>query len=378
MSNSSLVTYTNISPFRNSPRNQPITKITWHHCAGVISLEAFDKIVHTPGRDMSANYCIDKDARVGLFCPEGDRSWCSSSSWNDNRSVTIEISNSSVGEPWPISDKVFNKAIELTVDICKRNGIKELTFTGDKNGSLTFHYMFAATGCPGTYIKNKAQEICRLVNSRLNQNNNTTTTTSSSTTSFKTGQLVSISNSAVYYSGSSIPNWVKSQKWYISSISGDRAVLGKNEKGDQNIQSPINTKYLTLVTTRPVSSTFKSYTVSLKSTTRIFKEPGVTVPLGTVGAQGTYTIVDEKTINGVKYGKLKSGVGWVKINNSNDTTIRVGDKVKVLKNVQFNNKPFKVYCSSYTVLEIKNNRVVISSDGKNVTCAINITNIEKI
>ena len=147
MSNSPLVEYTHISPFRNHPRNQPITKVTWHHTAGVCSLEQFDAIVHRPGRNMSANYCVDKDARVGLFCPEEDRCWCSSSAWNDNRSVVLEISNSKMGDPWPISDKVYKKCIELTVDICKRNGIKKLTFTGDKNGSLTFHRFYAATGC---------------------------------------------------------------------------------------------------------------------------------------------------------------------------------------------------------------------------------------
>ena len=144
---SPLVEYTNISPFRNSPRNQPITKITIHHMAGVATLEQFDAIVHKPGRNMSSNYAIDKDARVGLFCPEEDRSWCSSSAWNDNRAITIEVSNSKLNGDWPISDKVYNKLIDLCVDICKRNNIKELTFTGDKNGSLTFHKFFSATGC---------------------------------------------------------------------------------------------------------------------------------------------------------------------------------------------------------------------------------------
>lgn len=149
--NSNLVTYTRISPFKNSPRNQPISKITIHHMAGVASLESFGNIVTTPGREMSANYAIDKDARVGLFCDEKDRSWCSSSPWNDNRAVTIEVSNSSTGGNWPISDKVYAKLIDLCVDICKRNGIPKLTYTGNKEGSLTFHSMFAPTACLPIY-----------------------------------------------------------------------------------------------------------------------------------------------------------------------------------------------------------------------------------
>ena len=36
--NSPLVTYTKLSPFKNSPRNQPISKIIMHHTAGVVSV----------------------------------------------------------------------------------------------------------------------------------------------------------------------------------------------------------------------------------------------------------------------------------------------------------------------------------------------------
>lgn len=177
--NSSLVSYTRISPNKTSPRNQPITKITIHHMAGVMSVEDFGKLVANPGREMSSNYCIGSDGRIGLFCEEKDRSWCSSSPWNDNRAITIEVSNSSVGGDWPISDVVYNSLIKLCADICKRNGIKKLEFTGDKNGSLTYHYMFWSTACPGPWIKNHTSDICNKVNTILN---GTTTNTQSNTT----------------------------------------------------------------------------------------------------------------------------------------------------------------------------------------------------
>ena len=146
--NSPLATYTRISPNRNSPRNQPITKITIHHMAGVCSVEQFGNIVAPTSRQMSSNYAIGNDVRIGLFCPESDRSWCSSSPWNDNRAITIEVSNCEIGGDWAISEAAYKSLIELCIDICKRNGIKKLEFTGDQNGSLTYHYMFAATGCP--------------------------------------------------------------------------------------------------------------------------------------------------------------------------------------------------------------------------------------
>ena len=58
-------------------------------------------------------------------------------------------------------------------------------------------------------------------------------------------------------------------------------------------------------------------------------------------------------------------------------TIKAGDKVKVLKAVQYNNQPFATYYKEYDVIEVKNDRVVIGK-GKTVTCAINIKNIQKI
>lgn len=180
-SNSPLTSYIKISPNKTSPRNQPITKITIHHMAGIMSVEDFGKLVANTAREMSSNYCIGSDGRIGLFCEEKDRSWCSSSPWNDNRAITIEVSNCATTSDWPISDVVYNSLIKLCADICKRNGIKKLEFTGDKNGSLTYHYMFWSTACPGPWIKNHTSDICNKVNAILAGNTSTNTSTNTNT-----------------------------------------------------------------------------------------------------------------------------------------------------------------------------------------------------
>jgi hypothetical protein len=305
--NSSLVEYTRISPNRNSPRNQPIRKITVHHCAGVLTLEQFGNIVAPTSRQMSSNYMIDKEGRIGLFCPESDRSWCSSSPWNDHQAITIEVSNSANTDDWPIGEKAYNSLIKLCVDICKRNDIKKLEFTGDKNGSLTFHYFYASTCCPGPWMKAHAQDLCNKVNAQLNT---TIQPVSSSTTAFKVGDLVSIKANAKYYTGEAIPAWVAAEKWYISSISGDRAVLGQNESKSRNIQSPVSTSSLVLVkSVTPVQST-GLYTKTLTAGTPIYAEIGKNAT-DKIATTTKYTIVEEKVVDYVKYGKLKSGVGWV-------------------------------------------------------------------
>lgn len=167
MSNSSLVSYTQISPNRNSPRNQPISKITIHHMAGDTTLQSFGASVAKTSRAMSANYAIDSDGNIGLFCPESDRSWCSSSAWNDNRAVTIEVANDGGGPDWHVSDAAINALIKLCVDICQRNGMTKLEYTGTPDGSLTTHRMFTATLCPGPYLLSKIPDIAQQVTAQL-------------------------------------------------------------------------------------------------------------------------------------------------------------------------------------------------------------------
>lgn len=378
--NSSLVSYTRISPNRTINRNQPITKITPHHMAGVMSVEQFGNVVANPARQMSANYAIGNDGRIGLFCEEKDRSWCSSSPWNDHRAITIEVSNSAYGDAsgWPIGEAAYNSLIKLCVDICKRNGIPKLVFTGDTSGSLTFHYMYNATACPGPWLKARAQDLCNKVNAQLaapveepKPAPTPQPSTPTTTTNIKSGDLVKINAGAKYYTGGTIPTWVSQEKWYIASIKGDRAVLGLNEAKNRNIQSPINVKDITLVT-----AVAKTYTKSLKASDLIYSEAGGRV-IGTVGSTGIFTIVEDKTINGIVYGKLKSGAGWVICYNN--STIKKGDKVKVINPVIYGTtRKFTVYVDTYTVLEVSGDRVVISSDGKNVTAAVAKINLQKI
>lgn len=167
MSNSPLVQYVKISPNSNNPRNHKIDRITIHHTAGVVSVETLGNIFAPESRQASSNYGIGSDGRIAMFVEEKNRSWCSSSSANDNRAVTIEVSNSSTGGNWPISDYVLSRLIELCVDICKRNDIKRLNYTGDTNGNLTMHRWFANTSCPGDYLASKFPYIAEEVNKKL-------------------------------------------------------------------------------------------------------------------------------------------------------------------------------------------------------------------
>lgn len=190
MSNSPLVCYTKLSPNMTSPRKSAIKKITIHHMAGNLSVESCANVFADSSRQASSNYGIGTDGRIGLYVEEKNRAWTSSNADNDNQAVTIEVANDQINGNWHVSDKALAALIDLCVDICKRNGIAKLNFTGDKTGNLTMHKWFASTLCPGPYLESKFPYIADEVNKRLG----TTTPVSTITApvSFDTGLSFSV------------------------------------------------------------------------------------------------------------------------------------------------------------------------------------------
>lgn len=155
------------SPNCNSPRNDSVRKITIHHMAGIMTGEQCAQYEHDNDYN-SANYCIGVDGDIWCAVDEDDRAWTSSSPWNDNQAITIEVSNNGGDPDWTVSDASFESMINLCVDICKRYGFR-LEYTGDENGSLTEHRMFAATDCPGPYLHDRMSFIAEEVNRRLDK-----------------------------------------------------------------------------------------------------------------------------------------------------------------------------------------------------------------
>lgn len=170
MSNSSLVNYTKISPNKDVMNHKEIKKITIHHMAGNLTVEQCGNAFQGK-RKASANYGVGTDGRVGLYVDEKDRSYASANYDNDAHAVTIEVANDVIGGNWHVSDVALNKTIDLCTDICRRNGIKKLTWTGDKNGTLTVHRFFIQTACPGDYLMSKMPYIAETVTRRLNIDN---------------------------------------------------------------------------------------------------------------------------------------------------------------------------------------------------------------
>lgn len=143
-----------------------IDKIFVHHMAGNLTVEQCGRVFKN--NEVSAHYGIDNKGRVGQYVKEEDTAWhCGNKAYNQ-RSIGIELANDGGAKAnWHVSDKVIKKCIDLIVDICQRNGIKKINYTGDLKGNLCMHCWTASTACPGGYLKGKFKYIAKKVNEKL-------------------------------------------------------------------------------------------------------------------------------------------------------------------------------------------------------------------
>lgn len=285
MSNSSLVTYTKISPNRTSPRNHKIDTISIHCFVGQVTAKsgcnAGNFTRYDPKNGSSCNYVVGHDGSIGLCVEEKDRSWCTSSGANDHRAVTIETA-SETKNPYKVTSAAYAALLDLVTDICRRNGKTKILWFGDKNKTLayqpksnemvmTVHRWFANKSCPGDYLYNLHDEIAAEVNKRLSGGGSSTSTPSSG-----------------------------------GSTSGQTAVnyTVQVTASDLNIRTGPGTNY----------------------GSKGFIKPGV------------YTIVAEASGTGAsKFGKLKSGVGWISLDYAEkigstgaaSSSIKVGSTVTI-------------------------------------------------
>ena len=187
-SNSPLATVRMISPNRTPNRNHAIDTITIHCFVGQVTAKRGCEVFQPSSKGASCNYVVGYDGSIGLCVEEKDRSWCTggydkngnpirvngvSGKSNDYQAVTIEVA-SDAKHPYAITEKAMAALIELCTDICRRNGIKKLLWSGDKNlvgnpakQNLTVHRWFANKACPGDYIYQRLGDIAAKVNAKL-------------------------------------------------------------------------------------------------------------------------------------------------------------------------------------------------------------------
>lgn len=173
-----------ISPNKTSPRKSKIDSVAIHCMAGVTSAYSCGLYFQNSKVMASANYGIGNDGDICGYVDEDDAAWTTSNTGVDNRSITIEVSNSKTVFDWPISDAAYSSLIKLLVDICDRHNL-QLKWANDKdyaiaaskggpvdNQNMFVHRWFSAKACPGDYLFSKHSQIAQEVNSKVKQLHN--------------------------------------------------------------------------------------------------------------------------------------------------------------------------------------------------------------
>lgn len=224
-------------------------------------------------------------------------------------------------------DKVFAVAAEYCAELCKTYGIAVDKIVGHceayrlgygSNHSDPEHWMKKFDKNMDDFRK-RVSDILKNNDSKSEKSHET----DSAKKSIEKGDLVSIAANATYYNGKPIPEWVKKQNWYVKTDPvGEKVIIDKNEDGTNSICSPINKKFLKIVAKAKASSPKKEksevnkcpYLVKvIDDCLYIYKGAGTnTGKVGKITDQGVYTIVEEKKDGkSMKWGKLKSGKGWI-------------------------------------------------------------------
>ena len=303
-SNSPLVVYTKISPCQSGQRSKPIDIITPHCVVGQCAIEALGEWFAKQSTRASSNYGIDKDGRVGLFVEEKDRSWCTSSSANDNRAVTIECVSDST-EPYTFRDVVYEKLVELCTDICRRNGKKKLLWMGDKETTLkytpaedemllTVHRWYAAKSCPGNWMFARMGDLAQKVTARLG------------------------GGSAAPQPENPVPQLYRVRKTWkdVLTQKGAYKVLANAKQcADKNPgYSVFDAKGTVVYTPEHAMDPYKALVEIADLNIR--KGPGTGyAKTGLKTGKGVFTIVEEAAGTGSTkgWGRLKSGAGWISL-----------------------------------------------------------------
>lgn len=308
--NSSLVSYTKLSPNHSGQRTHSIDRITPHCVVGQCSVETLGNIFLPTSRQASCNYGIGVDGRVGMYVEEKNRSWCSSSNANDQRAVTIECASDTT-EPYAFKDVVYQTLITLCTDICKRNGKSKLLWLGDKDKTLSYepksdemvltvHRWFANKSCPGSWMYARMGDLAAKVTAQLGGGASEDT---------ETEYPEKLTEG--YYRVRKAWSDSKSQKGAYKILSNAKKCADANPGYSVFDVNGVNI-YTSKTTTAEVPFLVK---VSI-SDLNIRKGPGTDyAKTGQFTGRGVFTILEVKPGKGstAGWGRLKSGAGWISL-----------------------------------------------------------------
>lgn len=257
--NSSLASVTLISPNKNSPRNHAIDTVSVHCFVGQVTAKRGCEVFQPTSKQASCNYVVGLDGTIGLCVEEKDRSWCTSSAANDNRAVTIEVASDTAG-PYAVTAKAYAALLDLLTDICKRNGKTKLIWLGDKAKSLAY------TPAAGEML-------------------------------------------------------MTVHRWFAAKACPGEYLYSRHAAIAAEVTKRLSGATATTTAPANTATSFEPYRVRVTiADLNIRKGAGTNFPSAGYIKPGVYTIVEEADGKGAtRWGKLKSGAGWISLDYAKRT-----------------------------------------------------------
>jgi len=343
--NSTLVDCKVMSPNHSGKRTHRIDRITPHCVVGQLKAANIGGCFDEASRKASCNYGIGSDGRVCLVVDEANRSWCSSSSANDQRAITIECASDKTA-PYAMTDIVYNKLVELCVDICRRNGKDTLLWFANKDKSLnyepkdnemviTVHRWFANKSCPGDWLYARLGNLATTVTAKLSGTKTTDseeTKTADVTTEAVSGTLeviytgtdgVEVHNTPDFNASSCNkthgpvgPATKKGSKFTVAALV-TLAGGSKMYKLKSGLYITASEKYVKFTKTETKTESNVPFKVRVDITDLNIRTGAGTnyAKTGEKTGKGVFTITEVKEGKGsdAGWGRLKSGAGWISL-----------------------------------------------------------------
>lgn len=195
---------------------------------------------HPSGIEVCVHAFIGKlaDGSIAAYqtLPWDHRGWHAGGSANDTH-IGFEICEDDLSDS-DYFEKVYREAVELCAYLCKEYGLTEKDIIchseGHQLGIASNHgdvmHWFPRFG--------KDMDTFRAEVKILLGGTSGVEPAGIDEDGISVGDLVRITGTE-YYDGGTIPAWVRNQNWYVREVSGDRAVIDRNESGTNNIMSPV-------------------------------------------------------------------------------------------------------------------------------------------
>ena len=166
-----------------SKRKYKIDTIIIHCMAGTYDAKRCGQLFADPKRQASSHYGISSNGEIYQYVNECNRAWTTGgdkvcNGWTgseyDHRSITMEVSNSTLAPDYQVTPQCMTSIINLCADICKRHGIKELKWSNNPKlvgnadlQNMAVHRWFASKSCPGNFLMMCMPNIALTVNQML-------------------------------------------------------------------------------------------------------------------------------------------------------------------------------------------------------------------